>query len=136
MDLHDILRTAETVAIVGCSNDPYRASNHAVHALVGAGYSVIPVNPKYDRVNDIRCFADFDLVPDDHAIDIVNVFRNPEHTFTVVEAAIARAGRTGRKPVIWTQPGVSSSEAELAAIRAGFLYIQNRCIMTELAMMK
>ena len=132
-DLRSVLNAAKTVAIVGCSDNPFRASNRAAHSLVESGYTVLPVNPKYRTVNGIACFPSFNVIPEELTIDIINIFRNSRHTLDAVESVIARSERTGTKPVIWTQPGVSSPEAELAAIRAGLSYIQDRCIMTELA---
>ncbi|HLE55773.1 MAG TPA: CoA-binding protein [Rhodothermia bacterium] len=131
-DLRTVLKTAKTVAIVGCSDNPFRASNHAARSLVESGYTVLPVNPKYRTVNGIACFPSFEDIPVEIPIDIINIFRSSEHTLAAVESVIARSELTGTKPVIWTQPGVSSPEAELAANRAGFCYIQDRCIMTEL----
>ena len=136
MDIRQLLSKTTTVAIVGCSRDPYRASNHAANDLIAAGYTIVPVNPKYPEINGVHCYDDLADVPDSIEIDIVNVFRNSEHTLEVVEAVIDRAERTGRTPVVWTQLGVSSQEAELAAIRAGIPYVQNRCIMVELAILR
>jgi predicted CoA-binding protein len=130
-----VLTDNHSVVIVGCSDNPYRASNHAATVLVDAGYSVVPVNPKYELVNGLTCYPDFQDVPDDVEIDIVNVFRNPSHTASLVKAVVERTARIGGKPVIWTQPGVSSPEAEEAAARAGLEYVQNRCIMAELAIL-
>lgn len=133
MDLAAILKEATTVAIVGCSGDTYRTSNHAAVFLAHAGYDIIPVNPKYSFVNGIPCLPDYELIGDDQIVDIVNVFRNPSASLGTVEAIIRRAARTGRKPVIWTQPGVSTPEAEEAASAAGFEYVRDVCIMVELA---
>lgn len=133
MDLAAILREATTVAIVGCSGDMYRTSNRAAVFLAHAGYDIIPVNPKYSFVNGIPCLPDYELIGDEQIVDIVNVFRNPRATLDAVEAIIRRAGRTKRKPVIWTQPGVSTPQAERTARDAGFVYVRDVCIMTELA---
>jgi hypothetical protein len=133
VDLQTVLRTASTVAIVGCSDNPFRASNHAATMLSDAGYTVIPVNPKYRAVNGIPCLPDFRDIPDEVTIDIVNIFRNSSATLEAVKAVIERTARTGHRPLIWTQLGVSSDEARDEAIRAGVSYVVDRCIMTELA---
>lgn len=103
--------------------------------LVDAGYTVIPVNPKYKEVNGLPCYEDFSDVPLDIEIDIVNVFRNSAESVGAVHSVVERAAKTGRKPVIWTQLGVSSREAELAAAEAEFEYVRNVCIMVELERM-
>jgi uncharacterized protein len=64
-------------------------------------------------------------------VDVVNIFRRPQFTAEMVRNAVERAKTTGTKPVIWTQVGVSSSEAEHLATEAGLPYIRNRCIMVE-----
>lgn len=132
MDLHAILRQARTVAIVGCSDNRFRASNHAAISLVDAACTVIPVNPRYQTVNGIPCYADFDDIPDEISIDLVNIFRNPSQTRSAVASVVRRAARTGQKPIVWTQPGVSTEDAETAAAVAGLPYVRDRCIMTEL----
>jgi len=136
VNLEAILQAAGTVAIIGCSDNPHRASNHAARSLVDAGYSVIPVNPKYRTVNGIACLSDFEEIPSEETIDIVNIFRNSSATLAVVQAVIDRAVRTGHKPVIWTQLGVSSEEAQRTAADAGLTYVRDRCIMVELARMR
>jgi predicted CoA-binding protein len=133
VDVHHLLLEATTIAIVGCSANAYRASNQAAGMLTDNGYVVVPVNPKYSLVNGIRCYSDFSAIPDDLEIDIVNIFRNSAYTASVVEAIAERVTRTGRKPVVWTQLGVSSPKAEQMAERANLDYIVNRCIMVELS---
>lgn len=136
MDLEKILHNARTVAVVGCSQRPQRASNRAFEMLSEAGYTVIPVNPKYRTIDGVDCLPDFADIPEEKRLDIVNIFRNSSATLDAVQAVIDRAERTGRKPVIWTQPGVSSEEAENAADRAGFTYVRDTCIMVELGRMR
>ena len=62
---------------------------------------------------------------------IVNIFRQPRYTADMVRSAIEYAGREGVQPLIWTQIGVSSDEAEQLARNAGLPYVRNRCIMVE-----
>ena len=58
-------------------------------------------------------------IPDDVQVDIVNIFRRPGYTASMVEDVIERVKRTGEKPVIWTQIGVSSRQAQSLADEAG-----------------
>jgi predicted CoA-binding protein len=64
-------------------------------------------------------------------IDIVDIFRAPEHTADMVRSALDRIEHTGEQPVIWTQLGVSSDEARELASEAGLPYVHNKCIMVE-----
>ena len=59
------------------------------------------------------------------------MFRRPEFAADVVRDAADRAERTGQRPVIWTQVGVSSPEAERLAAEAGLPYVADRCLMVD-----
>lgn len=131
LDHKDILTTARTIAVVGCSDSPYRTSHRIAGYLQQVGYRVIPVNPHHNEVLGERCYPDLQHVPDDVIIDIVNIFRNPRHAADMVQQAVAYAEATGTKPVIWTQLGVSTQQAEHLAREAGLPYVKNRCIMVE-----
>ena len=76
-------------------------------------------------------YPDLAHLPDDLAVDIVNVFRRSEHTADVVRMTRDYAEATNTDPVVWTQLGVSSPEAEALAEEAGLPYVRNRCIMVE-----
>lgn len=130
-DLTGCLRDAETIAVVGCSNRPSRTSHRIAAYLQDAGYRVIPVNPHHDTILGEPCYPDLPSIPADMSIDIVNIFRAPEHTADMVGSAIDRVEQTGTRPIIWTQLGVSSDEAERLAAEADLPYVRNKCIMVE-----
>lgn len=130
-DLHTVLDTAEIIAVVGCSAQSSRTSNQIARYMQAHGYRIVPVNPNYDEVLGEPCYPDLPSVPADVEIDVVDIFRAPEHTADMVRTAIERAEQTGRRPVIWTQLGVSSPEAEALAAEAGLPYVRNRCVKIE-----
>ena len=130
-DLKEILEDAKTIAVVGCSSNPAKPSHRIAEYMKEAGYTIIPVNPKYDEVHCERCYPDLASIPPDVRIDIVNIFRRPQYTADMVRQVLERVKATGEKPVIWTQLGVSSQEAERLATEAGLTYVSNRCIMVE-----
>ena len=130
-DLTACLRDAGTIAVVGCSDRPSRTSHRIAAYLQDAGYRVIPVNPNHDAILGETCYPDLPSIPADTAIDIVNIFRAPVHTADMVRSAIDRVTQTGERPVIWTQLGVSSPEAEGLAADADLPYVRNKCIMVE-----
>ena len=130
-ELKDILESAETIAVVGCSDRPDRTSYAIARYLESVGYRVIPVNPNHSECAGNQCYPDLLSIPDDTRIDIVDIFRNPRYTAEMVEIAVERSERTGERPVIWTQIGVSSREAEQIAREAGLPYVKNRCTMVE-----
>ena len=127
----EILSEAKTIAVVGCSDNPARTSNAIARYLLGAGYRVIPVNPEHTEILGETCYPSTKAIPDDVHVDIVNIFRRPAHTADMVRDVLDRIARTGEKPVIWTQIGVSSNEAQELSESAGLLYVKNRCIMVE-----
>jgi len=130
-DLTACLRDAETIAVVGCSGRAARTSHRIATYLQEAGYRVIPVNPNYDTILDEPCYPDLPSVPEDVRIDIVDIFRAPAYTADMVRSAVNRVEQTGERPVIWTQLGVSSEEAERLADEAGLPYVRNSCILVE-----
>ena len=133
LDLHDVLSSARTIAVVGCSDRPSRTSYRIAGYLQDAGYRMLPVNPHHEGVaiHGATCYADLQRVPSDTTLDIVNIFRRSSHTAEMVQMVIDRCRTTGERPVIWTQLGVSSEEAETLAREADLPYVRNRCIMVE-----
>ena len=131
MDLSAILRDARTIAVVGCSPRATRTSHRIARYLQDVGYTVIPVNPHHDELLGVPCYPDLLSIPEDAGIDIVNVFRQPRFTLQVVQDAVDRNERTQEDPVIWTQLGVSTQEAQRLAEAHGLPYVANRCSMVE-----
>jgi len=130
-DLASTLHDAETIAVVGLSDKPSRTSYAIARYLQTAGYRILPINPTIDEVLGETAYPDLEHLPDDVDVDIVNVFRRSEHTADVVRMTRDYAEATGTRPVIWTQLGVSSEEAEALAEEAHLPYVRNRCIMVE-----
>lgn len=131
LDLRSVLQSAETIAVVGCSATPTKTSHQIARYLQERGYRIVPVNPNYDEVLDETCYPDLPSVPADIEIDVVDIFRRPKFTADMVRTAIERVEETEETPVIWTQIGVSSPEAEQLAAEAGLPYVRNRCMKIE-----
>lgn len=130
-DLTTILEAARTIAVVGCSPRPTHTSHRIARYLQDVGYTMIPVNPYHDELLGVPCYPDVQHIPEDVTIDIVNIFRQPRFTAEMVRNVLERIETTGEQPVIWTQVGVSSQEAEDLATQAGLTYVRNRCILVE-----
>ncbi len=131
MDLKAALSNARTIAVVGCSPRETRTSHRIARYLQGAGYTVVPINPNHDELLALPCYPDLLHVPEDTEIDIVNVYRQPRFTEGVVQDAVDRSERTAHTPLVWSQLGVSSREAERLAAAHDVPYVANRCIMVE-----
>jgi len=120
----DILREAKTIAVVGLSANPERASFGVTEYMQRASYRIIPVNPQETEVLGEKCYARLEDVPE--KIDIVDIFRKSADVPPVVDAAIA----VGAK-VVWMQLAIENAEAAEKARAAGLLVIEDACIYVE-----
>ena len=120
----EILRSAHTIAIVGLSGKRFRPSFGVAQYLQRAGYRIIPVNPMETEVLGEKAYPDLDSVLE--PIDIVDIFRRPEHVPAIVEAAIRKGAKT-----IWMQEGVVHEDAARRAESAGLAVVMDRCILKD-----
>lgn len=120
----DMLQRAKTIAVVGLSDSPLRAS-HGVSAYMQThGYRIIPVNPQIEEALGERAFPSLLDVPE--KIDIVNIFRRPEFVEEIVDQAIEL-----KVPMIWMQESVIHEKAAAKARQAGILVVMDQCILKE-----
>ena len=110
--IEDILRESKTIAVVGLSDNPTRPSHEVAAYLKAQGYRIIPVNPSVGEVLGEKSYPDLGSIPDE--VDVVDVFRRPEHVPAVVDEAIKKGART-----LWLQDGVGNPAAEEKARQAG-----------------
>lgn len=120
----EILKTSDTIAVVGLSSRRHRPSYGVAQYLQSAGYRVIPVNPNETEILGEKCYARLEDIPEH--VDIVDVFRRSEFAPAIVESAI-RIGARG----VWMQEGVTHAEAAERARSAGLFVIMNTCILKE-----
>lgn len=129
--MKDLLDNLRTVAIIGCSANKFRTSYHIANYLKENGIRIFPINPKYEEVLGVKCHSSLDAIPKDLHIDVIDIFRNSDHTAEMVRNIISWSDKTGKKPVIWTQLDVSTDEAKSLAKDAGFQYVENECLMVQ-----
>jgi predicted CoA-binding protein len=120
----EILRWYRTVAVVGLSSNPARPSYEVADYLQARGYRIIPVNPNETEVLGERAYPSLGDVPE--PVEVVDVFRRPEHAPAVVEEAIAAGAKA-----VWLQEGIVSEAAARRAREAGLLFVQDRCMKVE-----
>ena len=120
----ELLRSARTIAVVGLSPKPFRASYGVSEFLQSAGYRVIPVNPSVREVLGEKSYARLEDIPE--KVDIVDVFRRPEAVAEIVDAAIRIGARA-----VWMQEGVADENAAARARAAGLLVVMDTCILKE-----
>jgi predicted CoA-binding protein len=121
-----ILRSARTIAVVGASSNPARASNFVLTYLQSssADYEVWPISPREDEILGVRAYPSLAELPGEP--DIVDVFRRVDALPEVAREAVA----VGAK-VFWMQLGLHSDEAVEIAHSAGLQVVSNRCVKIE-----
>jgi uncharacterized protein len=124
MTIPEILQNYKTIAVVGLSSSPYRASHGVSRYMQANGYRIIPVNPHETEVLGEKAYSSLDDVPE--PFEIVDIFRRPEYVPDIVEAAI----RKGAK-VIWMQESVIHEAAAARARQAGMEVVMDRCILKD-----
>ena len=126
-----ILRQCRTIAVVGLSPKPHRASYDVSRAMQAAGYRIIPVNPLAREVLGETAYPGLREAAQHHRIELVNCFRNSEDIPPIVEDAIAIGAKA-----VWMQLGIRHEEAAAQATAAGLLVVQDRCIKVEHRMLQ
>jgi len=121
-----VLGYARRIAVVGLSDDPYKASFGVASYLLRRGYEIIPVNPTIEEVLGLRSYPSLAVVPGD--IDVVDVFRRPEYL-----AGVAREAADVGARCLWLQLGLSSDEARAIAQESHLDYVEDACLKVEVA---
>jgi len=131
-EIAQLLRSARIVAVVGLSADPTRPSHGVARALQRFGYSIIPVNPAVESVLGEPAVASLQQLPEvlgpDERVDIVDVFRRPEHVAGSVEGCVRL-----KLPALWLQEGVIDRTAAERAVAAGVFTVMDRCLFKDRA---
>jgi predicted CoA-binding protein len=124
--IKSILRSVKTIAMVGASGNDIRPSYFAMKYLLNKGYKIIPVNPGLagKEIMGQTVYATLKDVP--APVDMIDIFRESQHTPAIVREALAQKDRLGFK-FVWMQLGVVSQEAAKLAEDAGLTVIMNRC---------
>jgi uncharacterized protein len=145
--IDEMLRNAKTIAVVGMSDKPWRASHNIGKYLAEQGYRVFPVNPALTEILGQPCYPSLDAANaaarqqmgsgtndpgpnhpglDKAGIDLVDVFRASENVPPIVDDVIRL-----KIPYLWLQDDVIHDEAIARARAAGVKCIQNDCIYRE-----
>jgi uncharacterized protein len=127
-DLHRILATYKTIAVVGLSADWFRPSFFAAKYMQEHGYKIIPVNPKYPEILGEVSYPSLKVIPAEIArtIDMVDCFRKSDDILPIALDAIAIGAKC-----LWQQLGVVNLAAHEAAVLAGLDSVFDRCVKIE-----
>ena len=127
-EIDELLRAARTIAVVGASDRPDRASYGVMKAVQDRGYRTIPVNTRItgEHVHGEYVWRELDQIGE--PIDIVDIFRKSEDVGPVVDQAIAVGAKA-----IWMQLGIRNPQAAAKAEAAGLKVVEDRCLKIDLA---
>ncbi len=122
--VEQILRTYDTITVVGASNDPAKPAHYVPDHMREHGWTIVPVNPRGGAILSENAYATLADVPT--PVGLVDVFRPSAQTPDIARQAVA-AGATA----LWLQLHIASDEARRIAEEAGLLYVENRCLIIE-----
>lgn len=122
--IREVLATAKTIAIVGLSTEPTKASNMVGSYLQDEGFKIIPVHPKATEILGEKCYPDLKSVP--VPVDVVDIFRPAHEVPGIVEDAIAIGAKA-----VWMQLRIINFPAADRAIEAGLKAVVDKCIKME-----
>ena len=129
-NIRHILATCRTVAVVGLSPKPHRASFEVSHYMQKNGWRIIPINPVAAASGTLilgeKVYATLADAAQHEKIELVNVFRNAEDVPPVVADAIAIGAQA-----VWLQLGIENDAAMAQAQAAGLRTVQNKCLLIE-----
>jgi len=126
-EIEAFLRRINTVAILGLSETPGRPSYNVAKGLQKFGLRIVPVNPSATEILGVRAWPDLaSAIKGAGPIDVVDVFRRPEHVAAIVDDCIRL-----EVPALWLQDGVIDEAAAQKARDAGIFTVMDRCIFRD-----
>jgi len=123
--LREIFETTKTIAIVGLSPDPGKASNQVALYLQNAGYRIIPIYPKEEIILGEKVYRSLSEVPE--GVDMVDMFRKPQ----VADELVGEIAKRKDVKCLWLQLGIVNNEASQKARELGLHVVQNKCTKIE-----
>jgi predicted CoA-binding protein len=125
-DIKEILRKYKSIAMIGVSNDPTKASTIVMKYMQNYGFKVFPVNPKakgqkilgeevFEKITDIK-----------DKVDIVDVFRPSKEALDIAKDTV-----TIKAKVLWLQLGIKSEEAKKIVEENKIEYVEDKCTKME-----
>ena len=125
-NIKEILSKYKSIAMIGVSNDPTKASTIVMKYMQKYGFKVFPVNPKakgqkilgekvFEKITDIK-----------ETVDIVDVFRPSREALDIAKDTVAI-----RAKVLWLQLGIRSGEAKKIVEKNNIEYVEDKCTKME-----
>ena len=125
-NIKEILSKYKSIAMIGVSNDPTKASTIVMKYMQKYGFKVFPVNPKakgqkilgeevYEKITDIK-----------DTVDIVDVFRPSKEALDIAKDTVSIKAK-----VLWLQLGIRSEEAKKIVEKNKIEYVEDKCTKME-----
>lgn len=124
-EIKEIFDSVKTIAVLGLSPNPEKASHRVAKYLQEVGYKIVPVYPKEDTILGQKVYRSLAEIP--FNVDMVDVFRKPNVLDAVADTCISR----GDIKVFWAQKEIVNNAAAKKAKDAGMIAVQNMCTMVE-----
>ena len=122
--IEEILNECRTIAVIGLSSSPSRASHGVASYMKRHGYKVIAVNPNETEVFGEKAYPALASVK--VKVDLVDIFRRSSEAGAAVDDAIAAGAKA-----VWLQEGVIDEAAAQRALDAGLRVVMDRCWLKE-----
>ncbi len=126
IDMKTLLAQAKTIAVLGAKDKAGQPVDMVGRYLVQAGYTVVPVHPMRQNVWGLTTYAQLADIP--FAVDIVDVFRAPQHCAGHAREVLQLASLPR---CFWMQQGIASPEARTLLEDAGVIVVENKCLKVE-----
>jgi predicted CoA-binding protein len=123
-EIKALLQRVKSIAVVGFSPRPVRASHSVARQMQRFGFRIIPVRPGISEGLGEKAYPDLDSVPE--TVDLANVFRSGKYAPEVVDQCL----RTGIRN-LWMQEGAEHEASAVRARAAGMTVVMGRCIMRD-----
>tara|TARA_Y100000389_G_scaffold27435_1_gene23553 strand:- start:1677 stop:2117 length:441 start_codon:yes stop_codon:yes gene_type:complete len=125
-NIKEILSKYKSIAMIGVSNDPTKASTIVMKYMQKYGFKVFPVNPKakgqkilgeevFEKITDIK-----------DTVHIVDVFRPSKEVFEIANDTISIGAK-----VLWLQLGIKSEQARQLVEENNIVYVEDKCTKME-----
>ena len=125
-DIKEILSKYKSIAMIGVSNDPTKASTIVMKYMQKYGYKVYPVNPsaKGQKILGEEVFSKITEIKE--PIDIVDVFRPSNEALEIAKDTVKISAK-----VLWLQLGIKSDAARSIVEEKNIDYVENKCTKME-----
>ncbi|WP_461864116.1 CoA-binding protein [Thermococcus sp.] len=117
-------RNFRRIALVGASPNAAKYGNIILKDLKRKGFEVLPVNPKYDKIEGLKCYKSVKDLPED--VDVIVFVVPPKVGIKVAKEAVDAGFKK-----LWFQPGAENEELRELLESRGVEYSFHKCIMVE-----